>query len=366
MDAVGGDEWGVIEGLLPSGWKDAARDLGAFRRARYIMDPGPLLRTLLFHAVTDTGLRGTAAQLRASGIAELSQVALLKRLRTSGAWLSWLGQELCKELRECPPLPRGMRVRAVDSTTVQGPASKGTDWRVHYSLDLLTLNCDWHELTDQHTGESLGRVPVQRGDVLLCDRNYLQPEGLRTVTEAGGRVLIRLRWNHSAMTDRRGREFKALAHARKLRVNQVGQWAVRIKSGRRTIDGRVVAVRLPAPLASRAEGRARRRASKHGYRRADPRSLEAAHFVLLFTTVPKEDLSAVDVLELYRFRWQIELAFKRLKQLLKIGRLPHQEVRAARSWILAKLVVALVLEKLYRKGSYFSPWGFRLKATPTS
>src|SRR5713101_3605732 len=85
------DEWRAIERLLPVGWEEAARERGAFRLARYTTDPASLLRLLLFHAVNDGGLRETVAQARVSGIAAMSQVALFKRLRTSGGWLAWLG-----------------------------------------------------------------------------------------------------------------------------------------------------------------------------------------------------------------------------------------------------------------------------------
>jgi hypothetical protein len=361
MKAVAVEEWGIIEELLPSGWQEAARRLGAFRRARYIKEPAVLLRTLLFHAVNDAGLRETAAQLRGSGIVDLSQVALLKRLRTAGEWLAWVARGLCERFRTRPPVPQEMRLRAVDSTGVQGPASKGTDWRVHYTLDLTSLHCDWHELSDVHTGESLERVPVRAGDVLLGDRNFLQPRGIGAVVRAGGHVLIRLRWKHSAMQDRRGRPFSALPHVRPLCVGEIGQWPVRMLiSGQAAVRGRVIATRLPAPLAAQAERRLRRRASKLSRGRLDPRSLQAAHFVMVFTTLPGKLLDAHGVLELYRYRWQIELTFKRLKQLLKLGHLPHQEARAARSWILAKLVVALLLETLYRNASGFSPWGYAL------
>ena len=40
--------------------------------------------------------------------------------------------------------------------------------------------------------------------------------------------------------------------------------------------------------------------------------------------------------------------------------LPHKNQRAAKAWILAKLVVALVLETLYRNARTFSPWGYRI------
>ncbi len=103
------------------------------------------------------------------------------------------------------------------------------------------------------------------------------------------------------------------------------------------------------------------REAKRKGARLDPRSVEAARFIMLFTTLPRDLLDAPAVLELYRVRWQIELTFKRLKQLLRLGRLPHQEPRAARTWILAKLVVALLLEQLYRNASAFSPWGYALR-----
>lgn len=362
MTTTANDEWGVIETLLPVGWRQAARETQAFQRARYTTDPASLLRLLLFHAVNDGGLRETVAQARMSGIAQMSSVALLKRLRTSGAWLAWLGAELCRSWREEPRVPAGLRLRALDSTTVQGPASKGTEWRVHYSLDLTTLHCDWCEVTDAHGAELLERTPMQKGDVLLADRNFLRPAGARAAVDVGAHVLVRMRWTHPPMLNGQGRAFHALRAAKKLKVGEVGTWPVRLLVPQgKSVPGRVVATKLPAPVAAKAKHRAAKTSTKKG-KTPDPRSLEAAHFVMIFTTLPAEVLAPGDVLELYRYRWQIELAFKRLKQLLKLGRLPHKDPRAAQTWILAKLVVALILETLYRNARLFSPWGYCLKA----
>jgi hypothetical protein len=310
--------------------------------------------------VNDGGLRETVAQARAAGIADMSQVALLKRLRTSGSWLAWLGAGLCRSLRDMARLPQGLRPRAIDSTTVQGPASKGTEWRVHYALDLVSLNCDWFELTDAHGGELIERTPMQPGDVLIGDRNYLRPVGVRAAVEAGAHVLLRLRWSHPRMSDEGGQAFHALQHARRLKVGEVGAWEVRLAvPNGESISGRVIATKLPAPLAAKAERRLTKTAQKKG-KRSDPRSLEASHFVMLFTTLSEALIASADVLELYRFRWQIELAFKRMKQLLRFGRLPHKDPVAAKSWILAKLVIALLLETLYRNARASSPWGYTL------
>jgi len=365
MNSAKRDEWNVIESLLPDGWQASARTTRAFRRVRYTSEPRDLLRLLLFHAVNGSGLRETVAQAKAAGLASMSQVGLYKRLKTSGAWLEWIAAHQAAALRERPRVPNGMRLRAIDSTIISQPASTGTDWRLHYTLDLETLGCDWCELTDAHGAELIERTPVKKGDVLLGDRNFLRPAGVRTVVDSGGDVVVRLRWTHSAMTDTKGRAFKALTHARRLRVGQVGDWKVRLGvAGKPIVEGRVVAMRLPAPLAAKAERRVVKSAQRK-VKKIDARSLEAAHFVLLFTTLSHAKLDGARVLNLYRCRWQIELAFKRLKQLLKLGQLPHKQPAAARSWIAAKLVVALMLETLFRNARAFSPWGYDISILET-
>lgn len=363
--AVVADDWRILEKLLPPGWKEAARELGAFRRARYMSDPVPLLRVLLFHAVNDGGLRENVEQARASGIAEMSPVALLKRLRTSGDWLAWIAAGLCEKFRQHVHVPRGLRLRAVDGTTVQNPAGRGAEWRLHYSLNLLSANCDWYQLTGASGGEQLRRVPVQAGDVLLVDRHFLHPAAIHDAIDRKAHVLFRLYWNDPPML-REGREvFEPLIRARKLRAGQIGDWPVRLLAGRKSfVPGRVVAIRLPHPVGERGECRVLRKSGCKGSR-PDPRSLQAAHYVMVFTTLPRELLRGSGVLELYRCRWQIEPTFKRLKQLLKLGRLPHREPRAARARILAKFVVALLLETLYRNAGSFAPWGYSLQSSET-
>jgi IS4 transposase len=51
-------------------------------------------------------------------------------------------------------------------------------------------------------------------------------------------------------------------------------------------------------------------------------------------------------LELYRCRWQVELALKRLKSLLQLGHLPKKDPVCARAWMQMKLLLALLVEQL--------------------
>lgn len=355
------DEWRIIEALLPAGWRAEAREQKAFRRARYVQDPGDVLRLLLFHAVNTGGLRDTVAQAAAFGLASMSDVALLKRMRTSVSWLRWIASELCSAFRDRPGLPGELRLRAVDSTTIQGPANTTSEWRLHYTLDLRTLECDWHELSSTKVAEALERTPVRPGDVLIGDRNYLRADGVRAVVQLGGHVLVRTRWNPRCFMDNEGNEVAVLPLVRRLRVGRVGQWPISIQSTDGTrIPGRIVAIKLPKPVAEKAVRRLKRRAAKK-QRTLDARSIEAARYVILFTTLPPGLLDAQGVANLYRFRWQIEIAFKRLKQLLRIGQLPHRDPAAAQSWILSKMIVALLLELMYRRSTSISPWAYRFE-----
>ena len=86
--------------------------------------------------------------------------------------------------------------------------------------------------------------------------------------------------------------------------------------------------------------------------------------MLVLTSLAPEGWSAAQVLELYRCRWQIELAFKRLKSLLQLGQLPKHDPASARAWLQLKLLLALIIERLCHQARFFYPWGYRLEPEP--
>ena len=157
------DDWELLMRFLPPGWEAKARELGAFRRAKGFKDPQVLLRALLIHLALGCPLKETALRCQQSGIADVSAVAVWKRLRHAGPWMQWLAEEVLK--RWIPHAPGDLfgntyRVRLVDGTAISEPGSTGSDWRIHYSVELFRLNCDYVEVTDiAHGGESFTRFP---------------------------------------------------------------------------------------------------------------------------------------------------------------------------------------------------------------
>jgi hypothetical protein len=361
------EEWGVLAGLLPERWREMARETGAIRRARGAVDsPETLLKLLLLHVAGGLSLKQSVARAHAQGLATMSDVALLKRLRNSEAWLRELARrmfEASRFARAAARAPVGRRLRAVDATTVEEPGATGTDWRVHYCVDLSDLSCDFFEITDVTGVETYRRVPVAPGDILLGDRGYCRRECVAHVLGEGGDVVVRLHsTNFPLLAPRGGAPFELLPRLRTLSAGAAGDWPVRFRAAGRLWDARVCAVRKSAAAAESAKNKLLAAASRRQAGPVRAATLECAEYVFVLVTVPKKDLGAAAALDLYRARWQVELCFKRLKSLLRLGHLPKSSDASARAWIQGKLLTALLVEALVERARFFSPWGYELAA----
>lgn len=133
---------------------------------------------------------------------------------------------------------------------------------------------------------------------------------------------------------------------------EIGDWPVWLQGSEGAIGLRLIAWRMPAAEARRAQEQTRRRATRKG-QRIRPETLEAVGYVFLLTTLAEVD--ATTVLALYRTRWQIELAFKRLKSLLQVGQLKKTDAGSAQAWLQGKLLLACLVEKMIAAGALFSP-----------
>lgn len=350
------EDWVVIESLLPPGWEDAARQTGALRRARGFAGPGALLRVLLMHLVDGCSLRETAARAQAGGLAHVSDVALLKRLRGCGEWFCWMAEQISQHLSSASgEVIAGRRVRLIDATVVCEPGATGSTWRLHYMIDLTTLACEQVEVTSPEGGESLTRFEVKPGDVLMADRGLAHRRGIRHVVDRGGDVVVRTNLTNIPLQRPQGGEFKLLPRLRKLRVGRAAAWPAVLSVDRATVAVRVCAIKKSTEQTRNEHKRIRRRASKKGVK-TKQETLEMAGYVVVLTTL--KDVAPEVILELYRYRWQIELAFKRLKSLLQLGHLKKTDPMGARAWLQGKIFVAALIELLIATGERFSPWGY--------
>jgi hypothetical protein len=316
-------------------------------RPREITNAVDLLRVILAYCLGERGLRSTAAWATSVGLVDISSVALLYRLRQCGDWLALLvGQVLADA---APQASRGRMIRIIDATTVpkKGPDARKKNelWRIHSAFDLPQERFGHFELTDQQAGETLDRIPVVAGEIRLGDRAYLQPDRMATVIEAGADLVIRAGWKSACWLDGKGDALDLVAELRKAARGLIDRpiWIKR-KSGA-PLALRLVAVKKPAQAAAEARRKAHRAAQRGGHQ-LSKRTLDAADWVILVTSLKPTEFATADVLALYRLRWRIELGFKRLKSLIGLKGPPGIDERSARPHVLAHLLTILLLEPL--------------------
>lgn len=326
----------------------SARETKALQRARMVDSAATLLRLILAYCLGEHGLRSTAAWAASIGLIDISNVALLYRLRQCGGWLTTLIGRLLGAT--APAASHGRLIRIIDGTAIAqaGPAARQGNklWRIHSAFDLPGERFGHFELTDQKVGEQFDRIPVVKGEIRIADRAYVQPNRLMAVRDAGGDFIVRAGWRNARWIDARGKPIDLIAEFRKARSRGVIDRPIWIdRKGKPALAARLVAIKKPPQAAAEARRKARRDAQRER-RQLSKATLAAADWVILLTSLAPETFKIADILALYRLRWRIELGFKRLKSLIGLKGPPGFDERSARPYILAHLLMILLLEPL--------------------
>jgi hypothetical protein len=319
-----------------------ARETGAFRRPRGVRSAEDLLRLALMYGAGKLSFRGVAAEATALDVASISDVAVLKRFRKCGDWLAVILDHLLAARAGVSGDATVPRLALVDGSTVSVPGSGGSDWRLHARYEPAVGRFTDLLLTDASTAERLSCVAVRPGDVIVADRGYARVRNFAHVRAVGSDFITRIGWRSVKLFDAQRQPFDPLAGL-PAAGSEVVEHAVCI--GADATPARLVIQRIPPEQVQRQQARLRRNASKKGHK-TDPRTTLAAGYLMLLTSLPAETCPPERVAALYRLRWQIELAFKRLKSLGGFGDVPASDPAAARPWLLAQLIVAVLSEDL--------------------
>lgn len=358
------NNWDVLVKFFPEGWEEKARQLGALVRIRKIKSANQLLRLLLIHLVGGCSMREAVVRAEQGGLPKISDVALLKRLRASSEWFRWMATEFLKK-RGVNILPpdwlSDYQVRTIDASVISEPGSTGTDWRLHYSIKLFGLHCDQFLISRPSVGESFVNFGVNKNDLLLGDAAYCGFRGLTHVSNRGGYFLVRFKNKAFTLLQENKKEFRKLVELKKLSYGEVGDWSVQATTGN---SNNKLAIRVCAIKKSEEEAEKSLKkvliAQRKKQRTIDPETLELHRYVILLTSLPN-NIKGERIMELYRSRWQIEVAFKRLKSIMGLGHLHKIDEESAQAWLHGKLLVALLAQAIVDEGRFFSPWGYPMQ-----
>jgi hypothetical protein len=288
-------------------------------------------------------------------------MALHKRLRRAGGWFEWMCEQLIKERGRSGFTQgafAGRRVLAVDGSDIKEPGATGRSWHLLYAIELPRLRCAHAGFDAFEHGESLMRFPICKGDVVMADRGYAKRGQLAWLINQQADAIVRISPNHFPLEcpDKKhgSKPFDWLKSLGRLKGRKSGEWTVRFTHHGHHYQARLCAMRKTTLAQKKAiaaiETEARKKKSK-----TRPETLEYAKYVMVLTTLPETLLDTAQVLETCRSRWQVELAFKRLKSLLDCRCVPKNDPLTARAWMQGKLLEALLVEKLLFEPECFPP-----------
>jgi hypothetical protein len=365
MPGLGAESEREILSRLPAGLEleSTAKETGALVRRREITRAIDLLRMVFAYSICDWSLRTVGAWCLIIGIGNLSDVAVLKRLRHTRLWLGKLVAEVLQTQQLDIFQQPGVRLRIMDGSSLTQPGSAGTDWRIHVSLDVGTNCIDGVELTDVKTGESFANLATNPEDIRVGDRGYAHPKGISSVLKMGGKVIVRVNWHSLSFEDGAGNKVTLIGLLSQADAHQ--EHCLWLKTEQERFEVRLIIAKLPQEAADKARSNLRKKYQKKG-KPISQKTLLTAGYVFILTNLPAEKWTAKDILNIYRFRWQIELAIKRLKSILNIDHIRSQSPELTQVYILAKLLATLMVDKWIRALQLSFPQWFIDEQRPIS
>lgn len=336
-----------LEQELPVEIEELAREHKAFQRVRKIKTVSDLLRAVMLYSVCDLSLREIAGWFTGRR-RRITDEAVRRRLKCCVKWVAALAGKMMPAVK-LPARLNGKKAWKLfirDGSVVNGPGSKGTDYRFHLSFDPLEQKIGEFHVYDVKTGESLKLFKHDEDTIDLGDRGFAKAPALIATRRSGAHFAVRMSPSYLALRDREGNKFDVLEQLCKTddAVSLSFEVLVRDSKTGETCEAYLHAHRLSEGAANKARRRVKRKSKKDG-KTIKQTTLSLCDWLLVLTSIAPSELPAKEILELYRVRWQIELLIKRFKSLLDADCLramagsPLAEV-----YLWGKLLFALLVE----------------------
>jgi len=342
--------------MLPNGYEEKCFELGIIQRQRGIKTPSDLMLLNLFHLINGCSLIEISEVGRLLKIGKFSDVAFMKKFSKCTEWFEWISEQLAPKIvadYQKPSYLQNYRAIAFDATDVVEKGRSGRTYHLHYGIDIFKICSVDYTITEDDIGEKLSNFALCKGDLAIADRAYGTINGISHCIDNNADYILRLRTNCFKIYDNVGKTIDLTSHFQNLDFEECGD----VKGFARLNDGRTVSVRICVKRKSReacekSKKKLHRRESKRGNKLSDA-TLKFNEYIVLATSLP-ESIPTANILETYRYRWQVEMYFKRLKSILGFGELPKKQVNSSLAWLNGKLMIALLVE-LFLSKSTFSP-----------
>jgi IS4 transposase len=342
--------------LLPMGWEEKAKELGAMIRKRgEIREAGTLLRLNMLYTTNDGSFQTAATGLEMTEGIKISKTAAHKRIRNSWGWLRWLSREMCKtdgNLVRKPSFLGERNVKIVDASDESTKGKKKDTWRLHYVFNLFEFECSSMELTTNKEGEKLARHDFIADDIVIADRIYCTMSGIEHILSEKADFVLRFKSKAFKLYDENGETVELLQHFRHLKpLENTDVFCYYKLSTGELHPLRIVAMRKDAKAIEQCKRKMTQKVRRKQEKPVQLDTVELNEYVVLATSL---DYTNEQILELYRARWQIEQVFYRLKSLFGYDNVPSKNDDTVKAWFFGKLLLAAICEALLKR-AFFPP-----------
>jgi hypothetical protein len=302
-------------------------------------------------------LGGTSALLKSGSAINLDKNAVYFRIKKSTDWNNWLCQNICRStgiIAEKPDFLDNKRIIAIDATDEKMNAKGSILARLHYSVDLYTLEPVETVTTLGKTGEKLTNFSkFEKEDIVIADRAYGTITSMEHVKSYGADFAIRIRYNAFSMYDSNGKRFDLTAAIEDMPQGSSGEFDLNYLCDGELTPIRICVYRKTSEQAANSQRQIKKSNKEKGRTQPSETQLFYGNYVIVATTLAYE---RDKILEIYRQRWQIEILFKRLKSLFDYDDMPARTEATMKAFISGKLLLAGICETLVMQGR-FSPKG---------
>lgn len=352
-------DWNAIFNSLPHNWRSLSLDTKALSVGEFVFtDPDVLMKAMLCYLMDGASFETVANRLMSQGLVKtVSSIAVLKKFRNCAKYFKELSTIMIRERvqRELPNQTYPWVIRAFDATHIVTPGNKVKDLRLHVSIDVLNGVMDYVEVTDIHGGETLKRFSAKKGEVILADSGYGSKAGVASIMKDEAHVIVRTNSRGMPLNNIDGSKFNFINEFNEMEELSVQSARVSFDNEGVIFNGRICAYKKDSESTKNAIEEAIKTARRKGNKPPSNAAKFAAGYVFVFTSLDENEMTAEDVLRLYRLRWQIEIYFKKLKSQFNIGRPPSQSPASLDAWIHGKILATLLVEGFAENAKPFPP-----------
>ena len=339
---------------LPEGYEKACFETKAIERRREIKNPIDLIKLCFLYLTGGYSLLEISVIALNLGIGKINDVAFLKKFAKCQEWFSWMISKIIPKPIIEYKVPKGLeryKITAIDASDVKEKGKSGRIFKLHYAIDLLKMCAANFKITTQKVGETLLNFDIGKDWLVLADRAYGTIKSIEYCLKSQANFIIRLKYGAFKLYDQEGKEIDLLAKLRDVTSDIATNIEVYANLGSLGFTKlRVCTTKIPEDRLDKVERKLKQSDSKK-QRKTSKEALFMAKFVVVITALPDE-ISADEIISLYRLRWQVEIYFKRLKSIIDFGNVPLRREDSIMTWLNGKLMISLLIEQMISEVSF--------------